>query len=603
MVHITGDFSKYEDYPLVNSKFAVYICTYVEAERTLRDMPLLKELKPFALRYDPGCGFGNDDKLNSPREYNAPQIDMENGQIKINFTDYDRMVKALQDTDIKMMYVNAYNPICLQEKGKVEGNIDLGMRSRWNTMPKDMNVWREINRTYAEHFKQVDNNSKYYEIWNEPDLKPIFFTGTMEEYFEIYKYGALGVQEGDPKARIGGPVIANAEVDNPENVDRRDWAEAFLDYVEKEKLPLHFFSYHNYASPDYIVPIMRDALRNRPGMENVETILSEYNSYKPGTRNFTVGGEIERHHLAYRLLEDFKYFVEQSDLTCVYWAQFNDPEVFGDYVDRCGLVSLDGIPKAGYHALKIFSMMPADRVQLISEGENIDGMASVSANKASLVLWNRSKSTVPVDIQLKHLPFSKGKGRVYKIDTWRNSRIDNMTETSFKACREWKWADQQCVITDELLGESVYYVELEKTDKTSLPQLTAAEIKRFYFDRYKSNYAEYDESEGTVYLGMGKETEAISKIELSFDRDIKGIEVLARELSENAKGYIQVKVKKECADGIIETETYDLPFYSYTMKLISSVDVICTRITCTMENMNPHAKVKISLLTTVKETL
>ena len=41
-------------------------------------------------------------------------------------------------------------------------------------MPKDMQAWREINRLYAEHFKNLDQNSKYYEIWNEPDLNPVF---------------------------------------------------------------------------------------------------------------------------------------------------------------------------------------------------------------------------------------------------------------------------------------------------------------------------------------------------------------------------------------------------------------------------------------------
>ena len=220
MNHILADFSKHADYPLVNSKFAVYICTYVDADRTIRDMPLLKGLKPYSLRYDPGCGFGNDDKLNSPRELNAPQIEMEGGKIKVNFQDYDRMVSQLQDSHVKMMYVNAYNPVCLQDENtELEGNLELGMRSRWNTVPKDLRAWKEINRTYAEHFRRVDRNGKYYEIWNEPDLNPIFFTGTMQEYFEIYRCGALGVQEGDPEARIGGPVISNTAVDNPAVTD------------------------------------------------------------------------------------------------------------------------------------------------------------------------------------------------------------------------------------------------------------------------------------------------------------------------------------------------------------------------------------------------
>ena len=35
MIQITSDFSQYADYPLVNSKFAVYICTYVDIELSL----------------------------------------------------------------------------------------------------------------------------------------------------------------------------------------------------------------------------------------------------------------------------------------------------------------------------------------------------------------------------------------------------------------------------------------------------------------------------------------------------------------------------------------------------------------------------------------
>lgn len=600
MIHIISDFSRHEDYPLVNSKFAVYICTYVDADRTIRDMPLLKALKPYALRYDPGCGFGNDDKLNSPREYNAPQIERENGRIKINFQDYDRMVSQLQDSNVKMMYVNAYNPICLQdETAELEGNMDLGMRSRWNTMPNDLEAWQEINRLYAEHFKSVDHNSKYYEIWNEPDLKPIFFTGTMEEYFEIYRHGALGVQKGDPNAKIGGPVISNTAVNDPTVTDAADWAEEFLNFVEKNHLPLHFFSYHNYASPRDIVPIMRDAIRNRPGMECVDTILSEYNSYRPGTRDFTVGGEIERHHLAYRLLDDFKYFVEQPDISCVYWAQFNDPEVFGDYVDRCGLLSIDGIEKAAYHAYKIYSEMPADRVQLTIDNPQIDGMASFNADKACIVLWNKDKQVAEVRIQIRNLPFSSGNCTVYKIDAWRNSRIDNMNETSFHACDQFAFDQNQSVVLDELMGESVYYLELTGADVHKEQAAVPYDIQRYYYDRYKSNYAEYDADEAAVYLGMGHENEAISKLTLQFNQDITGFELIGRGLPDHAPGIVTVSCRKSYSDGNLLEEQ----FHFSASQMRSGVEVgfsiqagaVHTEITCTMKNMPPHAQAKIQL--------
>ena len=614
MIQITSDFSQYADYPLVNSKFAVYICTYVDIERNLRDMPLLKGLKPSSLRYDPGCGFGNDGLLNSPREYNAPQIECEDGKLKINFQDYDRMVEALQDTNIKMMYVNAYNPICLQdEDGPVQGNLQLGMRSKWNTMPKDMQAWREINRLYAEHFKNLDQNSKYYEIWNEPDLNPVFFTGTMVQYFEIYRQGALGVREGDPEAKVGGPVLANTSVNDPKVAHASDWAEAFLDFVESEKLPLDFFSYHNYATPREIVSVMRDAIRNRPGMENVETIISEYNSYKPATRAFTVGGEIERHHLACRLLDDFEFFVAQPDISCVYWAQFNDPEVFGDMVDRCGLVSLDGKEKAAYHAFRIFSEMPADRVKVSISEKSVKGMASFDQKKACLVVWNLENESVKTRICLEHLPIESGKGKVYKIDAWRNSRIDNLNADSFQPCGEFSFAGGSLVLEDELLGESVYYICIEAQHGTAGESLVPSRIKRYYFDRYQTNYAEYDAEEGAVYLGMGKENAAVSKLELLFERDIVGIQVRVRDLEKKAPGSLVIQVEKIYSENVVREETIVLKAsesplpadFSHAVRGGELEDQGCafslpkgavrTKIVCTMTGPNPGAKAKIKL--------
>lgn len=601
MISVLCDFAKYEDYPLVNSKFGVYICTYVDGERILKDMPDLKALKPFALRYDPGWGFGNDGELNSPRELNAPQIEKgEDGKIQPHFQDYDRVVTALQDSAVRMMHVNAYNPVFLQKKdARPEGNMELGMRSCWNTMPEDMAAWREINRLYALHFKALEKKDRFYEIWNEPDLQPVFFTGTMEDFFEIYRFGAMGVREGDADARIGGPVISNAAFDNPADADPGGWAEAFLDFADREKLPLDFFSYHNYASPKKIVPLMRDAIRNRPGMEQVETVISEYNSYKPGTEEFSVGGKIERHHLAGRLLEDFKFFVEQPDISCVYWAQFNDPEVFGEKVDRCGLLELHGGKKAGYYAYQIYSGMPADRVFFHASDEAVDGMASTDGRKFCVVLWNKEKTAQSIKMQFRHLPAAAGKGKVCKIDAWRNSPVDNRRESAMKPDREFTFSGGTVELEEEMPGESVCYFELQDMEQKPKRQLNAVRINRYYFDRFKSNYAEYDGEEAAVYLGMGRETKAVSKIELAFEEDLIGAEVSLRDLADCSAGETGIEIEKEYPGGAVESQSILLEItesdkgeYIFSMP----IGAVRTKVTCHMENLNPGAKAKIRLL-------
>ena len=281
MSKVTVDFSHYADYPLINHKFALYICTYVGADRILRDIPLMEALDPYAVRYDPGWGFGNDDKLNSPRELNAPQISGSAGDLQIDFTDYDRIVKAIQASNIHLMLVQGYNPIPLQQPAIqiTEGNATLGMRSSWNTMPTDLGAWYEINKRYAAHFKALIKGKRFYEIWNEPDLQPVFFTGTKDEYNELYRHGSLAIRSADPEAKVGGPALANAIPDDDAlQVAAEDWAAGFLEFVQRE-ISLSTIS-HTTITPRLSLLCPPCVISLETGLEWKwsETIITEYNS-------------------------------------------------------------------------------------------------------------------------------------------------------------------------------------------------------------------------------------------------------------------------------------------------------------------------------------
>ena len=46
---------------------------------------------------------------------------------------------------------------------------------------------------------------KYWEIWNEPDNRPNCWTGTDEEYFNLYATTAALLRKEFPGIKIGGP--------------------------------------------------------------------------------------------------------------------------------------------------------------------------------------------------------------------------------------------------------------------------------------------------------------------------------------------------------------------------------------------------------------
>lgn len=458
-IHV--EFALAAEYPLLKSKFGVYICTYVALERMLKDLDLLHELKPCGVRYDPGWGFGNDDRPNSPREFNSPQISGTKDDLVIRFEEFDRLTEKLDGQKVNMMYVHAYNPLPLQDPSahsELKMNENLHMYSNWNTMPNDMQAWERINYEYASHWKRKGWKVKYYEIWNEPDLQPVFFTGTKEQFFEIYKYGALGVKRADPDALVGGPAISFDQT----------WIEPFLDYVQAEGLPLDFFSYHTYGTASNVVEEIREILKRRPELDKVETIITEYNTYVPATSEFTTGGAIEKYEAASFLLQEFKYFVEQPDIHSVYWAQYNDPEVFGQGVDRCGLLTLDGRRKAAFNAFKIYADMPVERKLLVSQDEAIDGMASADENRACVVLWNRSDEERDVELNLRGYNVSHGRFKLYRIDADHASVLDRSESDQLEVVEDKAdIAADGFAWTGKLPAKAVLYAVVEKNAKGS----------------------------------------------------------------------------------------------------------------------------------------
>jgi len=405
---VRADFAVASRPPLLKSKFCVYNCPYFSMKRWFRDIHLLEELKCDSLRYDPTWGGHN-----VGIDMNSPQIDGTPDALKYNFTDFDRFTDSLLQRGVKPMYVMAYTPLPLQRT-----------RGNWAEKPTDMEAWRQVCRDYAAHWRDTGRQVPYFEIWNEPDNPPFFFQGTMEDYFEIYKYGALGVKEGDPEALVGGPAVAAWKGDD-------SWLPGFLEYVSSHSLPLDFLSYHNYGDPIPIIKKAREHLRSHPELGAVPMMLTEYSSFVPLTHDFDEGGPVEQHSAAAKLLRDFKRLLDEEDVTRVYWAMFNDP----DTNERVGLVSLEGHRKAAFNGFKIYADMPVSRVHAETSSNDIDVMASADNGSAAIVAWNNSERDHRVSIDLAHLPFH-GRLQCFRIDRDHASYCDNPSSETLEPLQE-----------------------------------------------------------------------------------------------------------------------------------------------------------------------
>ena len=145
--------------------------------------------------------------------------------------------------------------------------------------PKDFQKWAVICEHIIRHYTEgwADGfkfKMEYWEIWNEPDLywnkedmvSPTW-SGTPEQFFELYHVTATHLKKCFPHLKIGGPANAGDLV----------WAEMFLSQL---KAPLDFFSWHVYAHDVERITNRAIKIRNlldKYGFEKSESILNEWN--------------------------------------------------------------------------------------------------------------------------------------------------------------------------------------------------------------------------------------------------------------------------------------------------------------------------------------
>jgi xylan 1,4-beta-xylosidase len=108
------------------------------------------------------------------------------------------------------------------------------------TPPKDYDKWAGLIKNLTEHFTErygeEEVKSWYFEVWNEPNLSPGFWSSTQEEYFKLYKYTVNAVKSVNPAYRVGGPGTAGAA-----------WESEMIDFCVKNNLPIDFVSTHSYG--------------------------------------------------------------------------------------------------------------------------------------------------------------------------------------------------------------------------------------------------------------------------------------------------------------------------------------------------------------------
>jgi xylan 1,4-beta-xylosidase len=111
-----------------------------------------------------------------------------------------------------------------------------------NTPPPDFDKFASVVKHVEMHYNQgwasgFHDHIRYWEFWNEPET---FWGGPPAQFFILYEKTARALKSADPSLKVGGPALAVPFTAQP-------YREDFLDYCREHKVPLDFYSWHNYT--------------------------------------------------------------------------------------------------------------------------------------------------------------------------------------------------------------------------------------------------------------------------------------------------------------------------------------------------------------------
>ena len=125
--------------------------------------------------------------------------------------------------------------------------------------PKDWQRWHDLIAALVAHLADrygledlVEHWS--FEVWNEANLE-VFWSGTPEEYLQLYDVTAAAVRSVDDRLRVGGPSSAAS-----------GWVEELLAHAERVGSPVDFVTTHTYGSPplDFVPMLERYGREGTP---------------------------------------------------------------------------------------------------------------------------------------------------------------------------------------------------------------------------------------------------------------------------------------------------------------------------------------------------
>lgn len=215
----------------------------------------------------------------------------------------------------------------------------------------------------------------HWEFGDQPDFGTLHFSGTPDQFYQMYAAAARAVKRVSPGLKFGGPCIAFPLNEGP-------FREGLLDFIKQQALPLDFLSWMWYADNS------RDPLDFRRVAAEVRRVLDEHGF--AGTRSllsyWSMTGiptaKFEDADNAAFMAAAAIYMQDAEVDQAIFFRSDTGADFHYNFTDPAGIFEKDGGENARTGAFRLIGQTLATAERLAATGGDENGFAVLAGRTA-----------------------------------------------------------------------------------------------------------------------------------------------------------------------------------------------------------------------------
>lgn len=224
---------------------------------------------PFTRLHD--CGWPNPYVVDHHVVFPDPDADptlAENYDFRLT----DEYIEAVRKTGAEPIY-------------RLGESIEHTSVKRFAHPPENMEKWAAVCLGIIRHYNEgwangFHHHIRYWEIWNEPENRPVMWSGTDDDYLRLYRTAAKAIKKEFPDLQVGGPSLGASGSFVDGEFRPTEFALNFLAMCRADDVSLNFFSWHCYTADPAELASRSRAIRellDSKGFTETESHLNEWN--------------------------------------------------------------------------------------------------------------------------------------------------------------------------------------------------------------------------------------------------------------------------------------------------------------------------------------